>query len=63
MGTMITGVALPFQIYHLMQSVLMVGLLSLAQLIPLLITVLIGGVLADRHHQSLVLNMHFHVKN
>jgi len=50
-GGMITSVALPYQIYHQTQSTLMVGLLSLAQLIPLLFTALIGGVLADRHHR------------
>ena len=54
-GTMITGVALPFQIYHLTHSTLMVGLLSLAQLLPLLFTALIGGVLADRHHRRLLI--------
>lgn len=48
-GTMITGVALPYQIYHLTNSVLMVGLLSLAQLIPLIFTALIGGAIADRY--------------
>jgi MFS family permease len=47
-GTMITIVALPYQIYHITQSTLMVGLLSVAQLIPLLFTALLGGVLADR---------------
>lgn len=50
-GTMITSVALPYQIYHQTQSTLMVGLLSLAQLIPLILTALMGGVLADRHHR------------
>ena len=50
-GTMITGVALPYQIYHLTHSSLMVGLLSLAQLIPLLFTALIGGVCADRYNR------------
>ncbi|MDR3442948.1 MAG: MFS transporter [Legionella sp.] len=50
-GTMITGVALPYQIYHLTQSTLMVGLLSLAQLLPLLITALVGGVFADRYNR------------
>ena len=48
-GTMITSVALPYQIYHLTQSTLMVGLLSLVQLLPILITALIGGVFADRY--------------
>jgi hypothetical protein len=54
-GTMITGVALPYQIYHQTHSTLMVGLLSLAQLIPLLVTALLGGVLADRHHRKRLL--------
>lgn len=50
-GTMITSVALPYQIYHLTQSTLMVGMLSLAQLLPLLITALLGGVCADRYNR------------
>jgi MFS family permease len=54
-GTMITSVALPYQIYHLTQSTLMVGLLSLCQLVPLLFTALIGGVFADRYHRRLLL--------
>jgi MFS family permease len=53
-GTMITSVALPFQIYHLTQSTLMVGLLSLAQLLPLLVTALLGGVFADRYNRRLL---------
>ena len=50
-GTMITGVALPWQIYQLTQSSLMVGMLSLVQLLPLLITALLGGVFADRYNR------------
>lgn len=50
-GTMITAVALPWQIYALTQSSLMVGLLSLVQLLPLLITALLGGVFADRYNR------------
>lgn len=50
-GTMITGVALPYQIYQLTQSTLMVGLLSLSQLLPLLVTALLGGVFADRYNR------------
>lgn len=49
LGTMITSVALPYQIYQLTQSTWMVGLLSFCQLIPLLFTALMGGVLADRY--------------
>jgi len=50
-GTMITSVAFPYQIYQLTKSTLMVGLISLVQLIPLLFTALIGGVFADRYHR------------
>ena len=54
-GTMITSVAVPYQIYTLTHSTLMVGLLSLCQLLPLLVTALIGGVFADRYHRRLLL--------
>lgn len=54
-GTMITGVALPYQIYHATHSTLSVGLLSLFQLLPLLVTALLGGVLADRYHRRQLL--------
>lgn len=54
-GTMITYVALPYQVYSLTHSTLMVGLLSLFQLAPLLFTALIGGVLADRYHRQRLL--------
>jgi MFS family permease len=46
-GTMITYVALPFQIYQLTGSSLAVGLLGLAELLPLLATAFLGGMLAD----------------
>jgi len=54
-GTMITSVAVPYQIYSLTHSTLMVGLISLFQLLPLLFTALAGGVLADRQHRKLLL--------
>ncbi|WP_298627199.1 MFS transporter [uncultured Legionella sp.] len=54
-GTMITFVALPYQIYHLTQSTLVVGLLSFTQLIPLLVTALVGGVFADRYNRRALL--------
>lgn len=54
-GSMITMVALPYQIYHLTNSTLMIGVLSFCQLIPLLITALLGGVLADRHQRKKLL--------
>ena len=50
-GTMITVVAFPWQIYQLTHSSLMVGLLSLVQLLPLLFTALLGGVFADRYNR------------
>jgi MFS family permease len=46
-GTMLTYVALPFQMYHLTQSTLAVGLLGVVELVPLLLTAFIGGALAD----------------
>lgn len=55
LGTMITSVALSYQVYHETHSILMIGLLSLLQLIPLLFTALLGGVLADRHHRKKLL--------
>lgn len=54
-GTMMTGVVLPYQIYHETHSVLMVGLLSFFQLLPLLITALLGGVFADNYNRRKLL--------
>ncbi len=55
LGTMITRVALPYQIYQLTHSTLMIGLLSFLQLAPLVVTALLGGVFADRHHRRMLL--------
>ena len=46
-GSMITYVALPYQVYQLTGSSLAVGLMSLAELGPLLVTSFVGGALAD----------------
>jgi MFS family permease len=46
-GTQMTRVAVPYQVYVLTDSTLMVGLVSLAQLIPLLVCSLFGGSIAD----------------
>lgn len=46
-GRQLTVVAVPFQVYELTGSTLAVGLLGLAQLIPLLLLSLLGGALAD----------------
>jgi MFS family permease len=47
-GAMLSYVALPYQIYELTHSSLAVGAIGLAELIPLLITSLWGGALADK---------------
>jgi MFS family permease len=46
-GSMVTYVAVPYQVYQLTGSSLAVGLLSLAALAPLLVTALVGGAVAD----------------
>jgi MFS family permease len=46
-GSAITAVAVPYQVFALTHSSLVVGALSLAELAPLLFTALIGGALAD----------------
>jgi len=46
-GSMVTYVALPYQVYALTHSSLLVGLLGLAELGPLLVTALLGGAIAD----------------
>jgi len=46
-GRQLTVVAVPFQVYQLTESTLAVGLLGLAQLVPLLLLALLGGALAD----------------
>jgi predicted MFS family arabinose efflux permease len=51
LGTAITGVAVPYQVYHETGSIFLVGLVSLFQLLPLLLTALLGGILADRHQR------------
>jgi MFS family permease len=46
-GSMICFVALPYQAYSISHSSLAVGLLSCAELVPVLLAGLLGGVLAD----------------
>lgn len=46
-GTMMSLVALPYQVYHLTNSTFAVGLLGIVELVPLLLTAFIGGALAD----------------
>jgi MFS family permease len=46
-GSLISFVALPYQAYQLTHSSLVVGLLSLSELVPLVLSALLGGLLAD----------------
>jgi MFS family permease len=48
LGTQVTLVALPYQVYVLTGSSFDVGLIGLAELVPLVALSLIGGALADR---------------
>jgi MFS family permease len=47
LGTMVTYVALPWQMYALTGSSLAVGILGVVELVPLLLTAFVGGALAD----------------
>ena len=55
LGTQLTAVAVPYQVFRITGSSLDVGLVSLAQLIPLLVCSLAGGVLADARDRRRVL--------
>jgi MFS family permease len=46
-GSMMTFVVLPWQMYQLTKSPLAVGLLGVAEFVPLLFTAFVGGALAD----------------
>jgi MFS family permease len=54
-GTQLTAVAVPYQVFRITHSSLAVGLVSLAQLIPLLLCSLVGGAIADAHDRKRVL--------
>lgn len=47
LGSMITMVAVPYQVYQLTGSTLAVGLVGLVQVVPLVLFSLIGGAVAD----------------
>jgi MFS family permease len=55
LGTQLTAVAVPYQVYRITHSSLDVGLVSLAQLVPLLVCSLAGGAIADAHDRRRVL--------
>ncbi|HET9078116.1 MAG TPA: MFS transporter, partial [Acidimicrobiales bacterium] len=46
-GSMLTAVAIPYQVYEITRSSLLVGLVSLLQLVPILALGAFGGALAD----------------
>lgn len=48
LGSMLTYVAVPYQIYQLTNSSWLVGMVSAAQLLPVLALGLLGGAIADR---------------
>jgi MFS family permease len=54
-GSQITTIAIPFQVYELTHSTLAVGLLSIAGLVPILIVPLYAGALADAVDRRLLL--------
>lgn len=60
LGSMMTYVAVPYQMFELTHSSLKVGLLGVAELVPLLVTAFIGGALADsvdRRRMVIVTNL------
>ena len=54
-GTQLTVVAMPVQVYSLTHSSLAVGMLGLVQLVPLVVCSLLGGALADAFDRRKVL--------
>ena len=55
LGSQMTAVAAPYQVYRLTHSSLMVGLLGLAVLVPLVLGSLVGGALADQYDRRRLL--------
>ena len=54
-GNSVTIVAIPFQTYQLTHSSLQVGLVSFAQLIPLVLGSLLGGAYGDAHDRRSII--------
>jgi MFS family permease len=53
-GSMISSVALPYQVYHQTQSLFAVGALSLVEFGPMLVFAFVGGALADARDRRLI---------
>ncbi|HEV2372541.1 MAG TPA: MFS transporter, partial [Streptosporangiaceae bacterium] len=56
-GSQLAAVAVPFQVYSLSRSSLQVGLVSMAQLVPLIAGALIGGSLGDALDRRVILGV------
>jgi MFS family permease len=56
-GTMMTFVALPVQMYQLTNSSLMVGLIGLAEFLPIATLAFVGGALADAVDRRMMLRL------
>jgi len=54
-GSSLTYVVLPVQMYQLTQSSVMVGMLGVAEFVPMLLMAFLGGVLADRFNRRKLL--------
>jgi MFS family permease len=54
-GSSLTYVVLPIQIYQLTRSTVMVGLLGVAEFVPMLLVAFFGGVLADHFNRRNIL--------
>src|ERR1035437_7339611 len=54
-GSQITIVAVPYQVYQLTHSPALVGLLGLVQVVPLITVSVVGGTLADQHDRRTLL--------
>jgi MFS family permease len=56
LGSQVTFVAVPYQVYELTRSPFIVGLLGVAELVPVLVLSMVGGALADaRDRRTIVL--------
>lgn len=61
LGSRLTMVAVPFQVYQITRSSLAVGLLALCELIPLLVLSVVGGAIADRVERRRLLRVTYAV--
>ena len=55
LGSQLTVVAVPFEVFQLTHSTLQVGLVSLAQLVPLIAGSLIGGAIVEAHDRRVLM--------